>query len=129
VLVKHLAERRNVMETISESIHADVPAGFADRMWGEFVFRSQSAGRPRSLSDTRWWVDESPVEKGTVKFARSGDRTVTVTVDLECDAGSGEDGPSARVREHLRHDLASYRRYLEERCRETDCRLEGRRAA
>ena len=63
------------METISESIRADVPAGFADRMWSEFVFRSQSAGRPRSLSDTRWWVDESPVEKGTVKFARSGDRS------------------------------------------------------
>jgi hypothetical protein len=33
------------------------------------------------------------------------------------------------VREHLRHDLESYRRYLEERCQESDCRLEGHRAA
>ena len=117
------------METVSESIRADVPARFADRMWSEFVFRSQSAGRPRGLSDTRWWVDESPVEKGTVSFASSGDRMVTVTVDLECDAGSGEEGPPAQVRERLKRDLGSYRRYLEERCQETDCRLEGHRAA
>jgi hypothetical protein len=129
VVVKHLAGRRNLMETISESIHADVPARFADRMWSEFVFRSQSAGRPRSQSDTRWWVDESPVAKGTVKFARSADRMVTITVDLECDAAGGGEEPSGRVREHLRHDLESYRRYVEERCQETDCRLAGRRAA
>lgn len=116
------------METISESIHADVPARFADRMWSEFVFRSQSAGRPRSQSDARWWVDESPVAKGTVKFARAQDRMVTITVDLQYDAGGGEERP-ARVREHLRHDLESYRRYLEERCQETDCRVEGHRAA
>lgn len=118
------------METISESIRADVPARFADRMWNEFVFRSQSAGRPRGLADTRWWVDESPVEKGTVSFARSAERLVTVTVDLECDpVGRGEEGEPAQVRERLRHDLESYRSFLEERCEATDCRLEGRRAA
>jgi len=116
------------METISESIRTDVPARFAGRAWDEFVFGSRLGGRPRSLSDSRWWVDESPVESGVVKFARDRAGQVTVTVELAYEPQGGPD-EAQRVREHLRHDLESFRRYTDERCRETDCRSETRRAA
>jgi hypothetical protein len=116
------------MESISESIHTDVPARFAGRAWDEFVFGSRARGRPRSLADTRWWVDESPVESGVVKFARGADGQVTVTVELAYEPGGGPD-EGRRVRERLRHDLESYRRFIDQRCRDTDCRNEMRRAA
>ncbi len=109
------------METISESIRADVPPRFADRMWSEFVFRSRSAGRPRSMADARWWVDESTVEKGQVKFAREGEG-LRVTVELQCDPRAGGGDSEMQTRDRLRHDLESYRTFLDERCEATDCR-------
>ena len=116
------------METISESIRADVPPRFADRMWSEFVYRSRSAGRPRSMADARWWVDESTAENGRVEFAREGEG-LKVTVELHCDTRAGGEGEVTRTRDRLRHDLESYRTFLDQRCRETDCRAGARRAA
>jgi len=113
------------METISESIRADVPPRFADRMWSEFVYRSRSAGRPRSIADARWWVDEGAAENGSVAFAREGDH-LRVTVALQC-GGSSEE--VSRTRDHLRHDLESYRTFLDERCEATHCRGEVRQVA
>jgi hypothetical protein len=122
-------EEDQTMETISESIRADVPPRFADRMWSEFVYRSRSAGRPRSMADARWWVDESTVEGGRVEFAREGGE-LKVTVKLQCDTSTaGGDEEARRTRDRLRHDLESYRTYLDQRCRETDCRTEAHRAA
>jgi hypothetical protein len=111
------------METISESIRADVPPRFADRMWSEFVYRSLARGRPRSVDDARWWVDEGLVDKGRVEFAREGDRFVKVTVALEYTprAGRGGEDAASQVRDHLRHDLESYRTFLVKRCEETGC--------
>jgi len=116
------------METIRESISTDVPARFAGRIWDEFVFRSQSDGRPRSPRDSRWWVEESAVEKGRVTFSRGDDRRVTVTVELQYrpDEAGAEPGS---IREHLRHDLETYRSFLDERCAATDCRADLPRAA
>jgi hypothetical protein len=116
------------METISESIRTDVPARFAGRVWDEFVYRSQSDGRPRSPRDSRWWIDESRVEKGTVTFSRADDQRVTVTVELQYRPGEGGADP-ATIRARLRHDLESYRAFLDDRCAATDCRAELHRAA
>ena len=113
------------METISESIRADVPPRFADRMWSEFVYRSRSAGRPRSMADTRWWVDKGAVEDGRVEFVRESDH-LKVTVALRC---AGSDEEVAHTRDHLRHDLESYRIFLDERCEATHCRSEVQRVA
>ncbi len=115
------------METISESIRTDVPARFAGRAWDEYVFASRSAGRPRSVADSRWWVDESPVERGTVTFAREADGQVAVTVELAYEP-TGAPDEARRVRERLRDDLERYRRYTDERCAVTDCRAAPRAA-
>jgi hypothetical protein len=110
------------MQTISESIRADVPPRFADRLWSEFVYRSLVRGRPRSVDDARWWVDEGAVDSGRVEFAGEGERSVKVTVALqyESSAGGGE-AEAAQVRDHLRRDLESYRAFAARRCEETGC--------
>ena len=116
------------METISESISTDVPARFAGRAWDEYVFGSRTAGRPRGAAAARWWVDESPVERGTVRFARRADGQVTVTVELAYEP-TGAPDEARLVRDHLRGDLERYRRYADERCAATGCRRAGARAA
>jgi hypothetical protein len=110
------------VQTISESIRADVPPRFADRLWSEFVYRSLVRGRPRSVDDARWWVDQGAVDSGNVEFAGEGGHGVKVTVALECAsrAGAGE-AEAAQVREHLRRDLESYRAFAVRRCEETGC--------
>ena len=109
------------MQTIDESILTDVPARFAGRAWDEFVFGSRTAGRPRSFEDSRWWVDESPVERGTVRFTRRADGRVAVTVELGFEP-TGAPDEARELRERLRDDLEHYRRYADERCAATDCR-------
>jgi len=116
------------METIRESIRTDVPARFAGRVWDEFVFRSRSAGRPRSPGDSRWWIDESAVEKGTVTFSRTDEGQIAVTVELQYRPEVGGVEPAV-IRERLKHDLESYRAFLDDRCAATDCRVELRKAA
>ncbi len=116
------------METITESIGTGVPARFAGRAWDEFVFGSRTAGRPRPPADARWWVDESPVERGTVRFAQDAAGRVTVTVELAYEP-TGAPDEARLVREHLRGDLERYRRYADERCAETDCHAARRNAA
>ena len=108
------------MQTISESVRADVPPRFADRLWSEFVYRSLARGRPRSVDDARWWVDEGAVDGGRVEFAGDGGRGVKVTVALQYGSRAGEAG-AAQVREHLRRDLESYRTFVVRRCEETSC--------
>ena len=111
------------MPTIRESIRAEVPPRFADHLWSEFVFRSLERGRPRSLEDARWWVDEGAVDSGRVEFARSGERDVMVTVALRYEPGAGGGDQETQVREHLRHDLESYRAFVVKRCEATGCRV------
>ena len=110
------------MRTISESIRADVPPRFADCLWSEFVYRSLVRGRPRSVNDARWWVDEGAVDSGRVEFAGEGEHAVKVTVVLQYQsrAGGGE-AEEVRVRDHLRRDLESYRAFAVGRCEETGC--------
>ena len=110
------------MQTISESIRADVPPRFADSLWSEFVYRPLVRGRPRSVDDARWWVDEGAVDSGRIEFAGEGEHGVKVTVVLhyQLRAGGGE-AEEARVRDHLRRDLESYRAFAVGRCEETGC--------
>jgi len=116
------------METIRESIRTDVPARFAGRVWDEFVFRSRSDGWPGSQRDSRWWIDESAVEKGTVTFSRSDDRQIAVTVELHYRPDVRGVEPAV-IRERLKRDLESYRVFLGDRCAAADCRAELRKAA
>ncbi len=109
------------MQTISESIRADVPPRFADRVWSEFVYRSLVRGRPRSVDDARWWVDESAVDSGRVEFAGEGARGVKVTVALRYEPRAGGESEETRMRDHLRRDLESYRTFAVRRCAETSC--------
>lgn len=113
------------MQTIRESIRAEVPPRFADRLWSEFVYRSLRGAPSGSKDDARWWVDEGAVDSGSVEFARDGDRAVKVTVALRYGAGAGAagDDEETQVREHLRHDLESYRAFLVKRCEETGCQV------
>jgi hypothetical protein len=106
------------MQTISESIRADVPPRFADRLWSEFVYRSLVRGRPRSVDDARWWVDQGAVDSGTVEFAGEGEHRVALEYASRAGAGEAE---AAQVREHLRRDLESYRAFAVRRCEETGC--------
>ena len=61
-------------------------------------------------------------------FSRADDQRVTVTVELQYRPGEGGADP-ATIRERLKHDLESYRAFLDDRCAATDCRAELHRAA
>ena len=110
------------MATLTSSVSADVPAGFADREWTEFVRRSlfDSAATDRAeLASTTRLIDAS---SGTVSFESEPDRHVKVSVDLEYTPASPRDEPVPEAQARLDRDLERFRAFVTRRCDETHCR-------
>jgi hypothetical protein len=108
------------METMTQSIEAQVPAAFANEEWTEYMFRSFYSERPAASDE---------FGEGTVRFEPAGQRSTKVTVEVQYrpteEAASGAD--LARARDHLGRTLEAYRSFVVERCEETDCWIGARR--
>jgi len=109
------------MATVTSSVTADVPPAFAEREWTEFVRRSlfdSAAIDGAEIASTTSAID---ADSGTVRFASSSDREVTVSVDLDyTPSQGGEPVPAAQAR--LERDLQKFRVFVTRRCDETHCR-------
>ncbi|HMK92570.1 MAG TPA: hypothetical protein VK576_06190 [Thermoleophilia bacterium] len=101
---------------------ADVPAGFADREWTEFVRRSLFDSAAIDSSEVASVTRLIDASSGTVRFESEPDRHVKVSVDLEYTPVSPRDEPVPDAQARLERDLERFRAFVTRRCDETHCR-------
>jgi hypothetical protein len=112
------------MALLTGSVEADVPIGFADKEWTEFMFRSLYGSYAKGFEDVAASLSELDADSGTVKFETAGDRLVRVAVELEYTPRAGDDVAAeiARAQAQLERDLEKYRAFLVWRCEQESCR-------
>jgi hypothetical protein len=112
------------MAVLSGSVEADVPIGFADREWSEFMWRSLYGSYAKGFADVSATLSELDADEGKVNFETEGDRLVRVSVQLEYTprSGPGAEDEVARAQQRLTRDLEKYRTFLLRRCEQEKCR-------
>lgn len=112
------------MATLTGSIRADVPIGFADEEWTEYVWRSMYGSYEKGSADVAASLPEIDAESGTVTFRKESDTAVRVTVEVEYrphDHGRRAE-EIAQAQTRLERDLNKFRTFLLRRCEQESCR-------
>lgn len=112
------------MATLNASIEADVPLGFADKEWSEFVWRSLYGSFAKDFSNEAASLPDIDADSGSVRFETEDDRLVKISVELEYTPRGREDPAQeiAEAQKHLERDLVKFRAFLLRRCEQESCR-------
>ncbi len=111
------------MAVLKGSIEVDVPAGFADEEWTEYVFRSLYGNYQRGFEDVAASLAELDADSGTVTFEAEPDGRVRVAVEVEyTPRGRDPQADVARSQAWLDHDLEKFRTFVLRRCDQVSCR-------
>ena len=112
------------MAMLSASIEADVPIGFADEEWTEFLWRSMYGSFHRGTGDDAGTLPDIEADSGTVEFEEADGRLVKVSVRVkfrpQAHADRHEQIGLAQAR--LERDLGRFRTFLLRRCEQEHCR-------
>jgi hypothetical protein len=105
------------MPTITESIKAGVPITYADRQWTEFLFSHLYKGHASPHDDWSQRSQRIDADSCRVTFADESDKTVSVSVSVECQVAT----ETERVRADLKRDLQQFREFLAMHCAKDSC--------
>lgn len=113
------------MATLHGTIETDVPAGFAERGWREFMRRAIYHGDLEGARDAPSSVADIDADDGTVRFLRERDGITRVAVELEYTPHDREhpDDDVRAAQERLERGLSEYHEFVLRRCEEEHCRL------
>ena len=112
------------MAVLSSTIEVDVPVGFADLEWSEFVWRSLYGSYAKGFADVSASLSEMDADSGKVTFEKEGEQLSRVSVELEYSPPKGVDAEQdvVRAQARLERDLEKYRTFLLRRCEQESCR-------
>jgi hypothetical protein len=112
------------MAVLSSSIEVDVPVGFADLEWSEFVWRSMYGSYAKGFGDVSASLSELDADSGKVTFEKEGEKVSKVSVELQYTPPKDGDRKQdiARAQAHLDRDMLKYRTFLLRRCEQESCR-------
>jgi len=112
------------MAVLSSSIEVDVPVGFADLEWSEFVWRSLYGSYARGFADVSASLSELDADSGKVTFEKEGDKVSKISVELQYTPPKDADRKKdlVRAQELLDRDMQKYRTFLLRRCDQESCR-------
>ncbi len=100
-----------------------MPAGFAERMWREFIRRAIYHGDLEGARAAPSSVADIDADDGTVRFIHDGEAT-RVAVELEYTPRDRErpDEDVRAAQERLDRGLSEYHEFTLRRCEEEQCR-------